>query len=162
MMTRLTLIAALFWIILDQASKWIMLLVLDLDRVGQVLVMPPYLNFIMGWNRGINFGLFANSPDLLRYGLIALALAVSAWMIQLGRNSQSKLSAIAAGSVAGGALGNAFDRLYHGAVVDFLNMSCCGIDNPFVFNIADVFIFAGALGLVFFTPEAPAKSKKGQ
>ena len=97
-MTRLTLIAALCWIILDQASKWIMLLVLDLDRVGQVLVMPPYLNFIMGWNRGINFGLFANSPDLLRYGLIALALAVSAWMIQLGRNSQSKLSAIAAGS----------------------------------------------------------------
>ncbi len=157
MMTRLTLIAALFWIILDQASKWIMLLVLDLDRVGHVLVMPPYLNFIMGWNRGINFGLFANSPDLLRYGLIALALAVSAWMILLGRNSQSKLSAIAAGSVAGGALGNTFDRLYHGAVVDFLNMSCCGINNPYTFNIADIGIFAGVFGLLLFSNDEKPK-----
>ena len=44
----------------------------------------------------------------------------------------------------GGALGNAWDRLQYGAVADFLNMSCCGIDNPYAFNIADVAIFAGA------------------
>ena len=43
------------------------------------------------------------------------------------------------------------DRLIYGAVADFLNMSCCGIDNPFAFNVADVAIFAGALGLIFFT-----------
>ena len=35
-------------------------------------------------------------------------------------------------------------------MVDFLNMSCCGINNPYVFNIADIFIFAGAIGLILF------------
>ncbi len=156
-MTRLTLIAALFWIILDQASKWIMLLVLDLDRVGQVLVFPPYLNFIMGWNRGINFGLFADSPDILRYALIVLAVGVSIWMIAIGRDSQRKIAAISAGSIAGGALGNAIDRLYHGAVVDFLNMSCCGINNPYTFNIADIGIFAGVFGLLLFSNDEKPK-----
>ena len=56
----------------------------------------------------------------------------------------------------GGALGNAFDRLVYGAVADFLNMSCCGIDNPYAFNIADIAIFAGAIGLAFFN--SPKKS----
>ncbi|MCV2876274.1 signal peptidase II [Rhodobacteraceae bacterium XHP0102] len=156
-MTRLTLIAALFWILVDQASKWTMLLVLDLDRVGQVLVFPPYLNFIMGWNRGINFGLFADSPEILRYALIALAVAVSVWMILIGRDSQRTIAAISAGSIAGGALGNAIDRLYHGAVVDFLNMSCCGINNPYTFNIADIGIFAGVFGLLLFSNDEKPK-----
>jgi signal peptidase II len=46
-------------------------------------------------------------------------------------------------------------------VADFITMACCGFDNPYSFNVADVAIFAGALGLVFFTgrakPEAGAK-----
>ena len=42
----------------------------------------------------------------------------------------------------------ALDRALHGAVVDFLNMSCCGFHNPYAFNLADVFIFAGAAGLI--------------
>ena len=57
---------------------------------------------------------------------------------------------IAGGLLIGGALGNVFDRLVHGAVADFLNMSCCGIVNPFAFNLADVAVFAGALALVFW------------
>ncbi|WP_291736503.1 signal peptidase II, partial [Leisingera sp. F5] len=52
--------------------------------------------------------------------------------------------------VIGGALGNVADRLLYGYVLDFLNTSCCGIQNPFVFNVADIFIFAGAAGLIFF------------
>ena len=51
----------------------------------------------------------------------------------------------------GGALGNVVDRVLHGAVADFLNMSCCGINNPYAFNIADISIFIGAIGLVIFT-----------
>ena len=40
---------------------------------------------------------------------------------------------------------------HRGAVADFITMSCCGIENPYSFNIADVAIFVGALGLVLFT-----------
>ena len=53
--------------------------------------------------------------------------------------------------IIGGALGNVVDRVLHGAVADFLNMSCCGINNPYAFNVADISIFVGAVGLVLFT-----------
>ena len=66
---------------------------------------------------------------------------------------------IAAGIMIGGALGNVVDRLIYGAVADFLNMSCCGIDNPFAFNVADVAIFLGAVGLAFLSEEKPPKKK---
>ncbi|MBV1904257.1 MAG: signal peptidase II, partial [Marinosulfonomonas sp.] len=47
-------------------------------------------------------------------------------------------------------LGNVADRLIYGAVADFLNMSCCGINNPYAFNVADIAVFAGAIGLILF------------
>ena len=60
---------------------------------------------------------------------------------------------LTAGLLLGGALGNVVDRLIYGAVADFINMSCCGIDNPYAFNVADIAMFAGAIGLVL----APAR-----
>jgi signal peptidase II len=41
------------------------------------------------------------------------------------------------------------DRIIYGAVADFLHMSCCGFNNPYAFNVADIAIFAGAIGLAF-------------
>ena len=65
-----------------------------------------------------------------------------------GCNKSGWLRPLAIGAIVGGALGNAFDRVFYGAVADFLNMSCCGITNPSSFNVADAFIFCGALFLV--------------
>ena len=59
--------------------------------------------------------------------------------------------ACASVGVPGGRSAGAIDRFFPGAVVDFLNVSCCGISNPFAFNVADIFIFFGALGLVIFS-----------
>ena len=67
------------------------------------------------------------------------------------REPPGRLGHISAGLLIGGALGNAFDRVVYGAVADFLNMSCCGFDNPYAFNVADIAIFAGAIGLAFFS-----------
>ena len=66
---------------------------------------------------------------------------------------------VSGGVLVGGALANVIDRLIYGYVLDFLNMSCCGIENPFVFNLADVFIFAGAIGLILFTDDTKPKPK---
>jgi signal peptidase II len=52
------------------------------------------------------------------------------------------------------------DRLIYGYVLDFLNNSCCGLNNPFVYNLADVFIFAGAIGLIFLAEDKPKSPKK--
>ena len=60
---------------------------------------------------------------------------------------------LAAGLLIGGALGNVVDRLLYGAVVDFLNISCCGIFNPYAFNIADVEIFIGAVGVALLSED---------
>ena len=60
---------------------------------------------------------------------------------------------LAGGLLLGGALGNVIDRLLYGAVADFLNMSCCGISNPYAFNVADISIFVGAVGLAFLSDE---------
>ena len=53
--------------------------------------------------------------------------------------------------MVGGAIGNVIDRILYGAVADFLNMSCCGFENPWSFNVADISIFIGAFGLILFT-----------
>ena len=136
----------------DRLSKWWVVEWLDLQYLGQIEVMPPYLNLVMAWNPGINFGLFSGFPEVMRWLLVLVALAISAALVWWVRHRDAApegrervpMLAWGAGIVIGGAMGNAWDRLQYGAVADFLNMSCCGINNPFAFNIADVAIFAGA------------------
>ena len=136
---------------LDQGSKLVIVHLMDLKHRLAIDVLPPFLNFRMGWNRGVNFGLFADDAEMVRWGFMLLALAVSGWLIWwAGSRLVRPLDRALAGAIAGGAVGNALDRVLYGAVADFLNMSCCGIDNPYAFNLADVGIFGGAIGLAVF------------
>jgi signal peptidase II len=133
----------------DQALKWYVVVVLDLANRLYIEVWPPFLTLIMAWNRGINFGLFAGDSDLSRWILIALALAITAWVIRwAGAERGNTGMQLSAGLLVGGALGNVIDRVIWGAVADFLNMSCCGWQNPWAFNVADIAIFVGAVGLI--------------
>jgi signal peptidase II len=156
---RLVTLTAAGIFALDQASKWLVVHAMDLINRGVIEVAPPYLVFRMAWNRGINFGLFANYSAIMPWVLIAIALAISAWVwVWIRREGATLRAQIAGGLLIGGALGNVVDRAVYGAVADFLNMSCCGIDNPYAFNVADISIFAGAIGLILFTgpPDAGA------
>lgn len=136
---------------LDQSSKYWILHVINLDERGWYPVAPPWLNFQMAWNKGVNFGLF--SGDDMRWILVAVAVVVSAMVLSwVLRGNSGRLAMISAGLLLGGAIGNVVDRIFYGAVVDFLNMSCCGVENPYAFNIADIGIFVGAFGLLFFGP----------
>ena len=141
-------LAAILVFAIDRLSKFWVVEVMDLGHLLRIEVAPPFLTFVMAWNTGINFGLFAGYPQVTRWLLIGIALAISAALMFWVRRRRGKpgagVLALGAGIVIGGALGNAWDRLQYGAVADFLNMSCCGIANPYAFNIADVAIFAGA------------------
>ncbi|MEL6800443.1 MAG: signal peptidase II [Pseudomonadota bacterium] len=140
--------------VLDQISKVIIVHWMDLKTVGAIDVLPPFLNLRMAWNHGINFGLFANENDTMRWVLITLALIISAWVVWwIRKEGGNRWALISAGLLVGGALGNVIDRILYGAVADFLNMSCCGISNPYAFNVADISIFIGAVGLIAFTGE---------
>lgn len=144
--------------ILDQLSKYLVVHVMRLDQRQEIGILPPFLNFRMAWNQGINFGLFQSGADVMRWILIAVALVIAVWVwLWVRRERHSPRVLVSAGLLIGGAFGNVVDRVVYGAVADFLNMSMPGIDNPYSFNIADVAIFCGALGLVFFTGR-PAKA----
>ena len=137
---------------LDQISKVFVLHALGLLSRGVLDVFPPYLTFRMAWNQGINFGLLASDADTTRWILIGVALAISVWIaVWMHRERPGRWGQIAGGLLIGGALGNVIDRLIYGAVADFLNTSCCGIENPYSFNVADIAIFVGAVGLILFT-----------
>jgi len=139
-----------FWVFLiDQLSKYLVVHTLDLANVGRIEVLPPFLVFRMAWNTGVNFGLLSGAD--MRWVLIAVALVITAAvLIWVRREGGNRWAQIGAGLLAGGALGNVIDRIIYGAVADFLNMSCCGIDNPYAFNLADAAIFLGAVLLVIF------------
>lgn len=157
-MMRLVLWTGLVIFLLDQASKYYVVHWLGLANhpTGRIAVWPPYLEFRMAWNRGVNFGLFAEYD--MRWVLIGLAFAISiAVLFWLRRTGGTKWVYISAGVLIGGAMGNVVDRFFYGAVADFLNMSCCGIDNPYAFNVADIAIFVGAIGLAFLGDDGKTK-----
>lgn len=153
---RLVFWAGFWTFLLDQATKYIVVHALSLMTKQEIDILAPYLVFQMAWNRGVNFGLGAGADA--RWLLIGVAVAISAGvLIWLWRSGGTKWTYIAAGLLVGGALGNVVDRLLYGAVADFINMSCCGIENPYAFNVADLAIFAGALGLAFLPDGQKAK-----
>lgn len=147
--------------VLDQALKYWVVHVLHLDRVRAIDVFPPWLNLRMAWNQGVNFGLFASDQEVMRWVLIGIALAICLWVwFWVRRNACGRLARISAGLLIGGALGNVIDRILYGAVADFLNMSLPNWQNPYSFNLADISIFAGAIGLVLIPQPQSLPPKK--
>ncbi|MEM6618657.1 MAG: signal peptidase II [Pseudomonadota bacterium] len=161
-MARILFVSVSIFVI-DQALKFWIVEVMNLKQVLAIDVLPPFLNLRMAWNEGINFGLMSGLEiDAMRWVLITVALVVSVGVLWWGRQFRGWWAALLIGCIVGGALGNTVDRLVYGAVADFLNMSCCGVRNPFSFNVADIAIFVGAIGLVLFSerlPKAPGGGK---
>lgn len=169
---RLAGLTAIWIFVLDQVTKAFVLfqvfglswsqLRVPVDRLPRpeaVEVFAPYLVFRMAWNKGINFGLFADFD--MRWFLVALAVVITAavtWWLR--KNGGSRWVYVSAGFLVGGAFGNVIDRVIYGAVADFLNMSCCGIYNPYAFNVADIAIFVGAIGLAFLSEDGKPTPRK--
>jgi signal peptidase II len=126
---------------LDRLSKIAILDRLDLGSVQIIHVWPPYLDLVMAWNTGVNFGLLGDYGG--RWILVTFAVIFSVAIAIWTRNQSGWVLPLSAGIAVGGALGNASDRIIYGAVADYLNMSCCGIRNPYSFNVADIFVVCG-------------------
>lgn len=148
-----------FWVatiifVVDQLSKYWVVHVMNLAQVRAIDVWPPFFNLRMAWNTGINFGALASGNPMMRWVWIGVALVIVGAVIWwIWTDPQGRWQKIAAGLLIGGALGNVIDRIIYGAVADFINMSCCGFNNPTAFNVADISIFVGAFGLVIFTKD---------
>jgi signal peptidase II len=131
---------------------------MNLVERGEIPVLPGFVAFRMAWNDGVNFGIGGGLD--LRWALVAVAVAISAFVVVwVRREGGGRRVHVAAGLLVGGAMGNVVDRVLYGAVADFLNVSCCGLDNPYAFNVADVAVFAGALGLVAFSGDGRTRRR---
>lgn len=146
----LGLIAGLIVLAADQLSKWWVLHGLDLPDLRQVVLLPV-LNLTMVWNRGVTFGMLNGLGNWGHILLTAIALGVVAALGFWLRRAENKLTAVAIGAIAGGAIGNVIDRVRYGAVVDFIQAH---VDTPwgdyswYVFNVADAAIVCGVAALI--------------
>ena len=150
-LSRLGLTAALITALLDQASKLYLIFVYQLPARGSVPVLP-FLDLVFTRNQGISYGLFQQQGPLGQWVLLAFkALAVILLWIWLAR-AATRLGALSLGLIIGGAVGNAIDRLAYGWVADFALFHLSTATwrfNWYVFNLADVAIVAGVVGLLY-------------
>ncbi len=147
-MRRYHFLVALGVFLLDQATKWLILRRIPLHE--SVPVIPGLFQLTHVQNRGAAFGLFSDFSSewaisvLILFSLIALAVV---WRL-LWRNSHAlSATGIALALVLGGALGNLWDRLVDGHVVDYLDVFVGTYHWP-AFNVADSAIVVGAVVLV--------------
>ena len=125
--------------------------------------LTPFLDLALRWNRGISFSLFAHDSPSGQIALVVLTLAVTGLLILWLFRSRSPLPAVGLGLIIGGALGNAIDRVAHGAVVDYLDLHAFG-RHFFVFNVADAAINIGVALLILdllLAPRAPKSQNQG-
>lgn len=156
-------------ILLDQVSKWWVIEMMLRPQLfeasgaslsfgtwltthGQELFPPAslsissFFNIVMVWNKGVSFGMFSNTHDVMPYILSGFAvLMVSALLVWLTRASHLATT-IPLTLVIAGALANVWDRLRFGAVADFLDFHVGDWHYP-AFNIADCCIVVGVAGL---------------
>jgi signal peptidase II len=146
--SRLGFIVALVTLVLDQLNKWWMLDVYGLADKGRVMV-TPFLDFVYVKNIGISYSLFDQDSYQGQLMLSAFGVAASlALWVWLARGATGRLMSVSLGLIIGGALGNVIDRLRLGGVADFFSLHAYGF-YWYVFNIADVAIVAGVIGLLY-------------
>lgn len=133
--------------VLDQLTKLWILHGTDLPEGGRI-VLAPVLEFVLVWNRGISYGLFQQESVLGRWGLVAFTVVATVvlarWMMRTDRG----LVAVSLALIVSGAVGNLVDRVAYGAVVDFVHFHV-GSFSWYVFNLADSWIVAGVVGLLY-------------
>ncbi len=142
--SRIAALWAVAAFLIDQGSKWFLVALADLDEVGTWAV-TSFFSLTMAWNEGISYSLFASHKQGT---LIGISLIVCALLWNWVATADNRLKAAGLGLIVGGALGNVFDRAWHGAVADFLHFFW-GDWHWFIFNFADVFITVGVALLIY-------------
>ena len=106
----------------------------------------PFLNFYLIWNTGIGFGLVAMETNIYYHILTSIIVIINIGLIFfLIKSKGTHVYLIAL--IIGGSLGNLFDRIYYYAVPDFIDLHL-GDYHWFIFNVADIFITVGIIGLI--------------
>ncbi len=116
--------------------------------VGEVWDLGSYMRIVRAWNPGISFGLFACETWIARMILLVISLFFISLLLYWYGRAQRSVQLWALGLILGGALGNAVDRIYFGAVFDFISLHVGSWAFP-AFNVADMLVSIGFLTLMW-------------
>jgi len=159
-MRKFHFLIAVFVLLLDRATKWV--IAKNIALHGNIQVIPHFFRITHVENRGAAFGLFADSPSQWKIAMLVLFSVVALVIVStlLWRNSHTmSTTGVGLSLILGGALGNLWDRLLSGRVVDFLLFYVGQYQWP-AFNVADSAIVIGAGLLVFEILFAKAPQEK--
>lgn len=145
MKLQISLSLALVVLVLDIATKrWVESVLFH----GQQIPLTGFFNLVLTYNAGAAFSFLSDAAGWQRWFFSAIAAGASALIIYLLRkHAAEKMFCIALTLILGGALGNLWDRITLGHVVDFLDFHIRNYHWP-AFNVADSAIFLGAMLLI--------------
>ena len=136
------------------------LVLFTIDRVSKILILKnflntssseiyinSFLNFSLVWNSGIGFGILQLEANIFYLLISIIITAINLILIYWMFTSSNYLESIFISIILGGALGNLFDRYYYSSVPDFIDLHYESF-HWFTFNIADIFITIGIIGLI--------------
>ena len=150
-LTRFGLTVAIAACVLDQVSKFYLLSVYDLAANGPVR-LGPFFDLVLTRNTGISYGLFQTQGPVGQWVLLGFKAGAVLLLWLWLASAKDRLTAASLGLIIGGAIGNAIDRLAYGWVADFVFFHISTPNwrfNWYVFNLADVAIVAGVIGLLY-------------
>ena len=131
--------------LIDRISKLYILKLAEVENSVDIYV-TSYLNLFLIWNKGIAFGLLSINESLI-YNIITviIGLIITVILFMIWKNDNIKRYFLVL--IAGGALGNFYDRVVYSAVPDFIDLHYQEF-HWFVFNVADMFITVGVFCLI--------------
>ena len=144
-MKKIIIILLVFF--LDRISK-IYLLNLEVSGTEIDFYINSFLNFYLVWNSGIGFGLASMEANIYYKLLTAIIVFINIGLIYFLIKSKGGYAYMLA-IIIGGSIGNLYDRIYYQAVPDFIDFHLLNY-HWFIFNVADIFITLGIIGLLFF------------
>ena len=145
MMKKIIIILAIFFT--DRVTKFY-LLNLQAEGIDIDFYIYSFLNFYLVWNSGVGFGIASMEANIYYHIVTAIIVIVNIGLIYFLVKSKGGYAYLIA-LIIGGSLGNLLDRIYYHAVPDFIDLHF-GNYHWFIFNVADIFISVGIIGLIFF------------
>ncbi len=132
--------------LIDRLSK-IYVIFLNKKYSGSEIFSSKFLNISLIWNEGIAFGLFSFNEKII-YNLLTIIILIIILIIFFMVLKSYGLKKYSLLMILGGALGNVYDRIFYGAVPDFIDFHVQNF-HWFIFNVADIFITIGVIFMIF-------------
>ncbi len=143
--------------LLDRLSK-IYVIYLNKKFLGSELLSSKFLNIRLIWNEGIAFGLLSFNETVF-YNALTVLILIIILIIFFMLSKSNGIKKFSLMMILGGAIGNVYDRIFYGAVPDFIDFHI-GNFHWFIFNVADIFITLGVIFMIIIEITGNNKNDK--